>query len=121
MEHGMGLEKQNAAAASTAAANTAESTPEPGSAFFQNTACEFFPCHDGVSVAEFNCLLCYCPLYALGPACGGMFAYTESGVKDCSACIIPHCGTRGVEHVDHVFPRIAQLAQNHAMGPIHPA
>ena len=42
-----------------------------GSRFFQNTECEFFPCHQGISKEEFNCLFCYCPLYALGKECGG--------------------------------------------------
>ena len=58
--------------------------------FFQNRACEFFPCHDGVAEAEFNCLFCYCPLYALGDGCGGSFRHTETGIKDCSRCIRPH-------------------------------
>ena len=35
-------------------------------AFFQNRDCEYFPCHRGVDEADFNCLFCYCPLYALG-------------------------------------------------------
>ena len=35
-------------------------------AFFQHRACEFFPCHKGVPEEDFNCLFCYCPLYALG-------------------------------------------------------
>ena len=38
--------------------------------FFSNTACEHFPCHEGVAAGRFNCLFCYCPLYALGEACG---------------------------------------------------
>lgn len=58
--------------------------------FFQNRACEFFPCHKGIPEAEFNCLFCYCPLYALGKHCGGAFTYTEQGCKDCSACAFPH-------------------------------
>lgn len=58
--------------------------------FFQNTACEYFPCHKGAKEQDFNCLFCYCPLYALGDACGGNFSYTEQGVKDCSGCLIPH-------------------------------
>ena len=34
-------------------------------AFFQNTACEYFPCHETKFPERFNCLFCYCPLYAL--------------------------------------------------------
>ena len=59
-------------------------------AFFQNTACEYFPCHETKFPERFNCLFCYCPLYALGQDCGGNFRYTESGIKDCSGCMIPH-------------------------------
>ena len=59
-------------------------------AYFQNRDCEFFPCHKGASEENFNCLFCYCPLYALGRACGGNFCYTESGIKDCSNCMVPH-------------------------------
>ena len=48
--------------------------------FFTNGACPYFPCHEGVDPERFNCLFCYCPLYALGPRCGGAFTYTERGV-----------------------------------------
>ena len=58
--------------------------------FMSNEACEYFPCHKGVEVGEFNCLFCYCPLYALGEDCGGNFTYTREGIKDCSGCLIPH-------------------------------
>ena len=52
--------------------------------FFQNEKCEYFPCHKCENTADFNCLFCYCPLYALGDKCGGNFCYTEGGIKDCS-------------------------------------
>jgi len=58
--------------------------------FFQNRECEYFPCHKGANTENFSCLFCYCPLYALGEKCGGNFTYTEKGVKDCSACMLPH-------------------------------
>ena len=58
--------------------------------FCQNRECEFFPCHKGVNEAEFNCLFCYCPLYALGDRCGGSFSYLENGIKDCTNCVKPH-------------------------------
>lgn len=58
--------------------------------FFQNKECEFFPCHKTEHPENFNCLFCYCPLYALGKRCGGNFRYTENGVKDCSGCMVPH-------------------------------
>ena len=59
-------------------------------AFFQNRECEFFPCHKGADPENFNCLFCYCPLYALGKKCGGNCSFTESGIKDCSGCFVPH-------------------------------
>ena len=61
--------------------------------FFSHRQCEYFPCHQlkgGMAEEDFNCLFCYCPLYALGPDCGGNFSYTESGVKDCTRCTLPH-------------------------------
>ena len=58
--------------------------------FFQNKACEYFPCHKGADPESFSCLFCYCPLYALGDKCGGHFTYTENGIKDCSNCLRPH-------------------------------
>lgn len=58
--------------------------------FVQNRGCEYFPCHAGADPEMFSCLFCYCPLYALGPDCGGAFRYTEDGVKDCSGCLRPH-------------------------------
>lgn len=59
-------------------------------AFFQNTECEYFPCHETERRESFNCLFCYCPLYALGRQCGGHFRYTQKGIKDCTGCLIPH-------------------------------
>ena len=59
-------------------------------AYFAHTACEYFPCHAGGSVDDFNCLFCYCPLYVLGRSCGGNFRYTKDGIKDCTACLLPH-------------------------------
>ncbi|MGI6180570.1 MAG: cysteine-rich small domain-containing protein [Agathobaculum sp.] len=59
-------------------------------AFFQNTQCEYFPCHATERIDEFNCLFCYCPLYTMGKNCGGNWTILENGVKDCSACIMPH-------------------------------
>ncbi len=34
--------------------------------FFQHRKCEYFPCHPIGDENDFNCLFCYCPLYALG-------------------------------------------------------
>lgn len=68
--------------------------------YFKHEKCEFFPCHKMKNSEEdfFNCLFCYCPLYSLGEDCGGNFTWTEKGIKNCSACNIPH-GKNGYEHV----------------------
>lgn len=58
--------------------------------FFCHKDCEYFPCHPAKDPDNFNCLFCYCPLYALGEDCGGNFRYTDKGVKDCSRCTLPH-------------------------------
>lgn len=83
-----------------------------GHSYFENRDCEYFPCHktDGCG---FNCLFCYCPLYALGGQCGGNFRYTENGIKDCSACALPH-SRGGYDYILKKFPEVAELAkQNH--------
>lgn len=59
-------------------------------AFFQNTECEYFPCHRIKDTQEFNCLFCYCPLYMIGDSCGGNAQYTINHIKDCSNCAFPH-------------------------------
>ena len=79
--------------------------------FFQNRACEFFPCHAGADPERFSCLFCYCPLYALGERCGGNYSYTETGVKDCSACLRPHC-RENYETITGKMPELAELAAN---------
>ena len=43
--------------------------------FFQNTKCEYFPCHKVENEKHFNCLFCFCPLYMLKDKCGGNFKY----------------------------------------------
>ena len=80
--------------------------------FFQNRDCEYFPCHKGAG-EDFNCLFCYCPLYALGDACGGNCHYNEAGVKDCASCLIPH-SAGGYDYVLSKFHQIADIAKkNH--------
>ena len=74
--------------------------------FFQNRSCPKFPCHSGVAEEAFNCLFCYCPLYALGERCGGNYHYTEKGYKSCIDCAFPHL--RG--HYDAVLARYPELA-----------
>ena len=74
--------------------------------FFQNRDCAYFPCHKTGDPEDFNCLFCFCPLYALGDRCGGNFSYLDNGVKDCSNCLIPHKkGNYGLilEHISQVI------------------
>ncbi len=78
--------------------------------FFQNRDCAYFPCHSGADAESFNCLFCYCPLYALGEGCGGAFSYTEGGIKDCSACLFPHRPDSGAKIAER-FPEIAALCK----------
>ena len=78
--------------------------------YFQNRECEYFPCHEGADPEFFNCLFCYCPLYALGENCGGNFRYTESGIKDCSKCLVPH-NRGGYPYIIKKFSEISELAR----------
>lgn len=75
--------------------------------FSQNRRCEYFPCHKGVKDAVFNCLFCYCPLYALGDRCGGSFTYLENGIKDCSGCVRPHRR----ENYDLILEKMGQVLE----------
>ncbi len=82
-----------------------------GSSFFQNRSCEYFPCHEGVDPDEFNCLFCYCPLYALGRRCGGNYQYTEKGYKSCAECTLLHEGDAGERIVKARFGELAELVR----------
>ena len=78
--------------------------------YFQHKECEYFPCHEGADRENFSCLFCYCPLYALGDKCGGNFTYTDKGIKDCSACLVPH-KAENYEKINDRFPEVAELAK----------
>lgn len=78
--------------------------------FVQNKNCEYFPCHKVKDVASFNCLFCYCPLYALKDQCGGNYAYLENGIKSCMNCTKPH--TRDAyEHVSSHMKEVMELGK----------
>ena len=79
-------------------------------AFFQHRDCEYFPCHEGIPEEDFNCLFCYCPLYALGERCGGAYDYLPSGVKSCLGCSFPHVRENYGAVLSH-FPALAELAE----------
>ena len=78
--------------------------------FFQHRECEFFPCHKVKDEETFNCLFCYCPLFALGEKCGGNFKYTEDGIKDCADCLIPH-SPGGYDYIMERFGDIVELTR----------
>jgi Zn-finger protein len=78
--------------------------------FYQNRECEYFPCHKVSNEEEFNCLFCFCPLYALGSGCGGNCSYTKEGIKDCSACLLPH-SPKGYDYITDKFKEVAAIAK----------
>lgn len=78
--------------------------------FFQHRECEFFPCHKTNDPDTFNCLFCYCPLYALGTKCGGNYKITDNGVKDCSGCMFPHV-KGNYDKVNERFQDIVEIAK----------
>lgn len=80
---------------------------QQGSDFFQNRACAYFPCHKGVAEEDFNCMFCFCPLYLLGPDCGGHFRYLPNGIKSCENCALPH-SANGYAHIMDKYSLIAQ-------------
>ena len=58
--------------------------------YFENRACKYFPCHEGLQ--SMNCLFCYCPLYSL-EECPGDCTYIEANgkrIKECTNCTFPH-------------------------------
>lgn len=75
--------------------------------FFSHKKCEYFPCHKGVNPEDFNCLFCYCPLYALGDKCGGNFVITKKGIKSCAGCAIPHRR----ENYNRIIERYGEVAE----------
>ncbi|MCR4691390.1 MAG: metal-binding protein [Lachnospiraceae bacterium] len=63
---------------------------EQSSRYFENRACEYYPCHKGCE--EMNCLFCYCPLYHRQD-CPGNPSYKEKNgrrIKVCTDCTFPH-------------------------------
>ena len=79
-------------------------------AFFSNQDCECFPCHKTDDPDSFNCLFCYCPLYALGENCGGNFRYLSNGIKDCSGCLVPH-QRESYGRIISRYPEIVELVK----------
>lgn len=74
--------------------------------FFSHKECTYFPCHEGIDPEDFNCLFCFCPLFMLGTECGGKFTLSDSGIKDCTGCNLPHKRDAGVRMVGRHFTDI---------------
>lgn len=77
--------------------------------FFQNKECEYFPCHKTSDLDNFNCLFCYCPLYALKDKCGGNVKYLGD-IKDCSYCLSPH-SKNGYDFIMSKIGKITELGK----------
>lgn len=75
--------------------------------YFSHRGCEYFPCHPEADPENFNCLFCYCPLYLLGPRCGGNFVIRPGGRKDCSGCLYPHQR----ESYEEIVRRYGEIAE----------
>jgi len=75
--------------------------------FFQNTSCEYYPCHtiDQSEVQNFSCLFCYCPLYK-SKDCNGNFTILPNEIKDCSKCLIPHY------NYDYIVQKLKEINNN---------
>ena len=43
--------------------------------------------------------------------CGGNFKYTEDGIKDCSACMVPH-RRKNYDYIMGKFMEIVEVAKN---------
>ena len=78
--------------------------------FFSNKECQYYPCHKVAEGSDFNCLFCYCPLYALGDQCGGSFTYLDNGIKDCSGCLKPH-RRENYDKIMEKMPMVMELAK----------
>ena len=60
------------------------------SRYFENRACEYYPCHSGME--HMNCLFCYCPFYFIDNCPGSpIFKQKKDAIiKSCIDCSFPH-------------------------------
>ena len=58
--------------------------------YFENRACKYYPCHEGIE--HMNCLFCYCPMYRLEHCLGNPSYIEKNGkrIKNCTGCTFPH-------------------------------
>lgn len=79
--------------------------PENSSRFFENKACEYYPCHQGLEAI--NCLFCYCPFY-IKDNCPGFPEFVEHNhkkIKSCVNCTFPH----KPEHYDKIQDLLGKI------------
>lgn len=84
-----------------------EAAMENSHRFFENRACQYFPCHK--ELVDFNCLFCYCPFYGK-KNCPGAPRYIEADgkrIKDCTDCVFPH----RPENYDRICRILSETAQ----------
>ncbi|SFQ45550.1 glycerate dehydrogenase [Lachnospiraceae bacterium XBB1006] len=74
------------------------------SSFFANTACKYYPCHEGIR--EMNCLFCYCPMYRFEHCLGSPNYIERNGkrIKDCTHCTYPH----EASHYDAIMNKLRE-------------
>lgn len=81
--------------------------------FFNNNKCEYFPCHETNDKENFNCLFCYCPLYALGKNCGGNPIFLDNNIKDCSSCYLPH-DPKSYDFINSKYSEILEISKKNS-------
>jgi Zn-finger protein len=75
--------------------------------YFQNSDCEYFPCHTVMTDPDnFSCLFCYCPLYR-DHDCPGYPDFSH-GIKDCSNCDYPHKAENYYNVVDFLVKKTVE-------------
>lgn len=67
-----------------------EAEQKNSSRYFENRACQYYPCHKGS--AHINCMFCYCPFYTWENCPGNPAFVDKKGkrIKTCLHCQFPH-------------------------------
>lgn len=82
---------------------------EGSSRYFKNEKCEYYPCHNIGGSELFNCLFCYCPLYAYDDCPGHpVYVRQEGGavIKCCDKCVFPH--------IPENYDAVVELIEKHS-------
>lgn len=83
--------------------------------YFRNGDCEYFPCHKDIDPENFNCLLCYCPLYSYKDCLGNptyIKAATGRYIKVCSDCTYPHDRNNYDEIIDFITRKNKNISES---------